>query len=95
MARCSLRCSDGHGASGPPGTVVQVKGTGFAAFERLTIRFVDSLTGKTGLQKLKTDATGAFNTQVTVPTDGTAGLQRITASGWRSGQHAKAKFTVT
>jgi hypothetical protein len=81
--------------SGPPGTTVQVKGTGFAAFERMTIRFVDSVTGKTGLQKLKTDATGSFTTQVTVPADATAGAQKITASGWRSGQHVKAKFTVT
>jgi hypothetical protein len=81
--------------SGTPGTVAHAKGSGFAAFERIIIRFVDSDTGKTRLLRVKTEASGAFDAHVTIPSDASVGTQLVTASGWRSGQHAKARFTVT
>ena len=81
--------------SGPPGTVVQVTGTGFAAFESVTLTFVDPVAGKSGLGTFATDATGAFAAQVTVPSNSSVGARKITAVGAVSGQKTKATFTVT
>jgi hypothetical protein len=81
--------------SGPPGTVVQVTGTGFAAVEKVTITFIDSGAGKSVLGTFATDATGHLTAQVTIPLNSTAGAQKITGVGKVSDQRAKATFTVT
>jgi hypothetical protein len=87
--------------SGPPGTVVHVTGTGFAALEEVTITFIDSVAGKSVLGTVPTDQSGVVDAQVMVPRNSAAkihsteGEQRITAVGAWSDQKAKAKFTVT
>jgi len=81
--------------SGPPGTSVQVKGSGFAPSEQVKLSFTDAVTGRTLLGNFTTDATGAFTAQVMIPSNATVGAQTITATGATSGQRAKAKFTVT
>jgi hypothetical protein len=43
--------------SGPPGTVVDVTGTGYASLEQVTIKFIDTVNGKTVLGTFATDAT--------------------------------------
>jgi hypothetical protein len=81
--------------SGGPGTLVEVKGKGFAAYEQVTITFVDSTLGNTVLGTFATDASGALREQVAIPGNATVGPQRIKAVGARSHQKAKARFTVT
>jgi hypothetical protein len=81
--------------SGPPSTAVFVWGWGFLARERVRIAFTDSVSGDTLLQKRTTDATGAFNTWVTIPAGATPGLQHLRARGVTSGQVALRPFTVT
>jgi hypothetical protein len=81
--------------SGPPGTVMQVLGSGFAAGEKVKLSFVDSTQGNTFLKNVQTDATGAFITSVTIPLDATPGRQHVKAQGLRSGAMAKRSFTVT
>ena len=81
--------------SGPPKTVVQVSGYGFAAFEQVTITFIDSAKGKTVLGAFETDGMGALTAQVTIPPEATAGAQKIMAVGAISLQTAQRKFTVT
>jgi hypothetical protein len=81
--------------SGPPGTVVQVNGTGFAAFEKVTLTFIDSVNGKTDLGTFTTDGSGKLAAQVTVPANATTGAQKVSAVGAASDQKASAKFTVT
>jgi hypothetical protein len=81
--------------SGPPGTVVQVTGDGFAAVEKVTITFVDSVAGKTVLGKFNTDPSGNLAAQVTIPANATVGTQKVRGAGKVSHQKAKAKFTVT
>jgi hypothetical protein len=82
-------------ASGPPGTIVQVTSVGFAAVEKVTITFIDSVGGSTVLGAFPTDPTGSLQAQVTVPLNSTVGAQKITAVGKVSNQRAKATFTVT
>jgi hypothetical protein len=82
-------------SSGPTGTVVQVKGTGFAAREQVKITFVDSVAGKFVLGTFTTEATGTLKAQVTIPANATVGAQKIKVVGSVSHQKAKAKFTVT
>jgi hypothetical protein len=88
--------------SGPPGTVVQWTGTGFAAFEQVTITFIDSVNGETVLATAETDALGDFTSQrptaaraIWIPLNATPGMQKVTAVGAVSHQKAKATFTVT
>ena len=81
--------------SGPPGTTVQVKAWGFVAGERVRLTFVDSTQGTIFLKKGVADATGAFTTEVTVPSKATLGRQHIKAKGSTSGEIAKRGFTVT
>jgi hypothetical protein len=80
-------------SSGPPGTRVQVDGRGFGAYEKVKLTFVDSITGATRLGRVRTDATAAFSTLVTIPVTATLGKQKVKAFG--SGQVAKRTFTVT
>jgi hypothetical protein len=81
--------------SGPSGALVQVQGWGFAANEKVRLSFVDSNHGRTFLERLKSDRTGAFNVQVTIPATATPGIQRVKAKGLTSGEIAKRRFTVT
>src|SRR5439155_21119513 len=81
--------------SGPPGTRVQVSGSGFGSFERVGLLFVDSVTGKTLLGKVNTDATGHFSKKGTIPANATLGAQTIKTGGFISGLRATATFTVT
>jgi hypothetical protein len=81
--------------SGPAGTSVTVTGAAFAAFEQVTITFVDSVVGKTVLGMFPTDATGDLMAQVAIPANSTVGPQKIKALGSWSYQKAKATFTVT
>ena len=81
--------------SGPPGTPVRVKGTGFAGGEQVTLTFVDSVAGKTTLGRFTTDATGSLRALVMIPVSATMGAQRITGAGTVSLQKAKATFMVT
>jgi hypothetical protein len=82
-------------SSGPPGTVVQVTGWGFGAAEDVKITFIDSTMGTTALAKVRTDSTGAFGDEVTIPFSATPGKQKVKAKGTGSGQTAKHTFTVT
>jgi hypothetical protein len=81
--------------SGPPGTAVQVTGDGFAAFDRVTVFFIDSGTGRTSLGTFTADATGHLSAQVSIPLNATVGPQTMVLVGGISGQRAKALFTVT
>jgi len=74
---------------------VQVQGSGFAATEKVVLTFVDTTAGATKLATVKTDGTGSFMTQVTIPVTATAGKQYVKAKAKASGQSAKGAFTVT
>jgi hypothetical protein len=82
-------------ASGPPGSMVTTTGNGFAAFEDVTITFIDSVNGKTNLGTFTTDSAGGFDAAVTIPANATQGVQKLSAVGAVSRQKAKATFTVT
>ncbi len=81
--------------TGPPATVVTIQGWGFAAHERVSLRFVDSTLGSIFLTRARADATGAFTAQVTIPLSATLGTQHVKARGLTSGEIAKRPFTVT
>ena len=74
--------------SGPPGTLVRVRGTGFGAGERVKLTFVDPVAGKTTLFRV-------FAARFTVPEDATQGTKRVKARGSVSGSVAKRRFIVT
>src|ERR1700693_2821174 len=59
--------------SGPPGTRVKVRGSGFGSQERVRIQFVDSVHGPASLGSARTDTTGRFSKKVTIPADATTG----------------------
>jgi hypothetical protein len=89
--------------SGPAGTVVGVKGEGFAGVlcSRVSISFTDANGASTGLGLVH----GArFKTTVTIPTNAAIGAGSVNADGWHidpfhhcvpGGSHASATFTVT
>ena len=81
--------------SGPPGTDVRVKGTGFGAFERIKLVFIDSVSGKTGLGTVTVSVNGGFSKCVRVPANATPGDQNIGARGAISGVQGLEVFTVT
>jgi hypothetical protein len=80
--------------SGPPGTTVQVDAWGFRAGEPVRLTFVDSTQGRTFLRKVKTDVTGAFTIQVTIPLTATPGRQHLKAKGPAGAEVATRSFTV-
>ena len=78
-------------ASGASGTQATVSGSGFYAGE--TVRLLwDSVTV---LGHVRTNASGAFSTTVTVPQSSPAGASQIEVRGRRSFAGASATFTVT
>src|SRR5213079_1721322 len=76
-------------ASGPSGTSVTVKGTGFLGREQVTISFDTKQVGSTF-----TDTLGRFTATIKVPT-ATLGTHTVKATGFRSRRIATAPFTVT
>ena len=92
VARASLDLTP---ASGPPGSVVDVEGSGFGAGEAVVIRFIDAIRGKKTLAEVTADASGAFVTQVKIPGKATSGKQAVSARGRASGQYRKHGFLVT
>jgi hypothetical protein len=76
--------------SGPAGTSVSVKGTGFGAREPVAITFDARQVGSA-----LTDALGRFAATIKVPTNATVGPHRVAATGSRSRRTAQATFTVT
>ena len=80
--------------SGPPGTVVQVTGSGYGSFERIRPGFLDS-GHMTGLGTVTTDGTGDFDIQVMIPSRATLGSHRVVARGLISGLADTRSFTVT
>jgi hypothetical protein len=81
--------------SGPPGTVVTVRGSGFGGHERVVITFIDAASGTTKLGVVESEGAGSFTAQVTIPLNATAGRQHVKAKGLGSGQFEKRPFTVT
>jgi hypothetical protein len=81
--------------SGPPGTVIDAHGSGFAASETVKLVFVDSTAGRVFLKRVTADATGAFTTHVTIPITASPGKQPVKAKGLTSAEVAKHGFTVT
>jgi hypothetical protein len=83
-------------SSGPPGTIVQIESTGFAAFEEEILGYFDPIKGAYLLGTFWSDASGTLVAQVTIPPDVTRGVTgKIRAHGVVSHKDAYAKFTVT
>src|SRR5438105_2247050 len=81
--------------SGPPTTVVQVSGSGYGSFETVVLTFIDSVTGRTSLGRVLTDANGKFSASVTIPTNATTGPQTVRVRGTISALVVDSTFTVT
>jgi hypothetical protein len=81
--------------SGSPGSSVRVRGWGFAGGETVKLTFFDSAQGKIFLGRTRTDRSGGFTTQVTIPANATPGTQHVRARGLTSGEVARQRFTVT
>ena len=81
--------------SGPPETVSNVSGSGFAGNEFVKLTFVDSTQGTTLLETVQADSVGAFTTQVAIPLAATPGKQHVKAKGVTSGEITRRGFTVT
>ena len=78
-------------ATGPPGSTVQVSGTGFGASEGVDVYF-----DATDLTLAQTGATGSFGpVSITVPAEAVSGSHTVSAQGRQSGAFAQATFTVT
>ena len=75
--------------SGPPATVITVKGERFAGLERVDL-FFDT----TRLRSTAVDGNGAFSAPVTVPTTATPGTHQIRGVGRVSNRSAGAAFVV-
>jgi outer membrane protein assembly factor BamB len=75
--------------SGPPGTTITVRGSGFAPRETVDLYFdaTDEALGRSS-------GSGAFTASVTVPASAAPGTHWVTAEGRRSTSSAQAMFTV-
>lgn len=76
--------------SGLPASSVSVSGTGFRGKETVSLLFDAGQLGS-----VKADASGAFTSQMTVPSTALPGAHTITATGQKSGKSAQATFQVT
>lgn len=76
-------------AVGPPTTSVRVAGAGFAARERVALRF-DGVT----LTTVNAGTAGGFTAAIAVPTSARPGAHTIRATGASSGRSASAAFLV-
>ena len=78
-------------STGPPGSAVNVSGTGFGPSERVDLYF-----DTTDLTLAKTGAAGSFGpVSITVPGSAVPGTHTVSAEGRQSGAFAQATFTVT
>jgi hypothetical protein len=78
-------------SKGPPGTVVNVSGTGYGKEETVEIRFHATEVGT-----VLTDPGGSFATQITVPDTPFRDQQfDISATGKKTIRHDSAPFQVT
>jgi len=83
-------------SSGPPGTSVMVRGTGFARNTMVRILFTDFARHKTVLAtKIPTGATGSFAQTVAVPMSAPKGEGHFSAADKLASQKATAPFRVT
>ncbi len=92
-ARTSLRIHIDP-ASGPAGSAVLIRGAGYAAFEKVAIRFVDNAEVMQ-LGTARTDASGSFASTVSVPQDASPGTHDVKACGGSSSLKAVRPFVVT
>src|SRR5437016_1345679 len=76
--------------SGPPGTSISVKGTGFFPREGVVLKFDAQQVGTAF-----TDSLGRFTATIKAPTTAAAGSHTVSARGQRSARTAQAPFTVT
>jgi hypothetical protein len=81
--------------AGPPGTIVSIRGSGFAGAETVRVTFADSVAGRTVLGDVQTNYDGEFSMQVTIPLNASPGRQRVKAKGLATGEIAKRVFTVS
>jgi hypothetical protein len=72
-----------------------VAGSGFGAFEKVKISYVDSVNGTTVLATVTTNVAGKFTKQVTIPSNATTGSQDIQVKGLTSKIKATVVFSVT
>jgi streptogramin lyase len=61
--------------SGPPGSQVQVSGSGYGSFETVVLTFADSVSGKTNVGRVLTDFLGGLSTTITSPRTPPSGLR--------------------
>jgi hypothetical protein len=81
--------------SGPPGTVVRVKGWGFNPGGAVKLVFIDSVNGRRFRTVTRSDIDGRFSVTVKIPGDATPGRQFIQAIEQQRLSVAKRAFTVT
>jgi hypothetical protein len=81
--------------SGPPGTMVDIRGRGFSAYERVELTFRDSARGVVLLKTVPTNVRGQFSAHVVIPGSASPGRQHIVAEGSLGTETAKQGFTVT
>jgi outer membrane protein assembly factor BamB len=75
--------------TGPPTTLVKVKGSGFTPFEAADVYF-----DTTDMALASSNSAGAFSINFPVPATAQPGLHYVTAVGRRSGVSAQSTFTV-
>jgi large repetitive protein len=82
--------------SGADGTQVTVIGSGFALNQKVSLYIGPSIThGLKNIGKVTTDGSGAFSTQVTIPSDNSAGVYFISVrEDINRNVYAAAAFTV-
>ncbi len=78
---------------GGPGSIITVKAGGYSANETVNVYFQ---TAKNGVVSATTDATGAFSTQLTLPTTYSQGVKYyVYAVNIVGTEHSRALFTFT
>ena len=79
---------------GAPGSPVTLKGSTYLPEETVKLTFTDKGKHKTTLPSVKTNASGEFSTEFTIPAGATVGAGVFAASGSGTGK-VSATFTVT
>jgi hypothetical protein len=81
--------------SGPPGTAVTVRASGFASYEGIKLTLIDPAQGVLVSKVWFVDERGAFRTKITIPLDAGVGRKIVKAKAFTSGQVVKRPFRVT
>jgi hypothetical protein len=81
--------------SGPPGTTVQVSGTGFGALEGIDLAFRDLQGRLVPLGSTAADGGGLLSMVVVIPSGASPGRQAIVARGAISHVQTSSPFLVT